>query len=121
MKLNTQKVMLLFAGLFLLSMLSFAMAAKPSELVNGTAEESKNMTYGQCVSAAAEIKNTCFTSVKNTTADCGKNQTDKALKAQCGSDYKKAKSQCKTDFKTTKNECKKIKHNFFQTMRYSVA
>jgi hypothetical protein len=121
MKLNTQKVMLMLAGLFLLSMLSFAMAAKPSELVNSTSEESKNMTYGQCVSTAAEIKNACFTSVKNASADCEKNQTDKALKTQCGSDYKKAKSQCKTDFKNAKKECKRIKHNFFETMRYSVA
>lgn len=81
----------------------------------------KNMTFVQCVSDAAEVKNSCYVIVKDTLATCktdaGSNENAKQALKQCNADYKKNKKQCKTDFKAKKNECKKIKHSFFDSMR----
>lgn len=96
-----------------------ASAAKDTNLTNV-----KNMTYGQCVSDAAIVKNDCYASVKEANKACkadAANQSDSktALKT-CQQDYKKDMKQCKADFKDTKKTtCNKIKHNFFETIRYS--
>jgi len=96
-----------------------ASAAKDAELTNV-----KNMTYGQCVSEAANVKNDCYAFVKDENKACktdAANQSDSktALKT-CQQDYKKEMAQCKADFKDTKKTtCNKIKHNFFDTIRYS--
>lgn len=113
----------LITSLFLMSMLSFGIAANVNEknVTPEVAKEVKNMTYGQCVSAGALVKNDCYSAVKTTADSCNQNATEKVAKAQCNNEYKKAKDQCKTDFKAVKNECKKIKHNFFETVRYSLA
>ena len=60
----------MIAGFVLVTMLALALAAKPAESDNGTdatgtAKEAKNMTYGQCVSEGAKIKNDCYGSVKS--------------------------------------------------------
>jgi hypothetical protein len=73
-------------------------ALKGEVKVKEKSNETKNMTYGQCVMAEAKIKNQCYAS----------SAKDKSLKAQC-----------KTAFKVAKEECKKIKHNFLETVIYS--
>jgi hypothetical protein len=112
----------IIAGIFIASLVLAA------EKENKTASDTgvKNMTYGQCVSAAAAVKNTCYSTVKSTYNDCvtnAKAQTDsKNAVKQCSATYKKDKNTCKQAFKATKkNECATIKHNFFETMRYAFA
>lgn len=56
----------------------------------------KNMTYWQCVSDAAKVKNECYTVAKNAT------------------DAKRGKKDCKTAFKAVKGECNKMKHTYWQ-------
>lgn len=81
-----------------------------------------NMTYGQCVSAGAEIKNTCYEQVKQTSTTCDSTAAkDKAMKKECNSAYKTQKNACKDSFKQYKTSCKQIKHNFLETIRYSFA
>lgn len=80
----------------------------------------KDMTYGQCVSKNAEIKNSCYSSVKSALETCKANAAQDATKKdalnQCSKIYKSDKSQCKTVFKDSKKECAKIKHNFLETI-----
>lgn len=80
----------------------------------------KNMTYGQCVSAGAVIKNTCYGATKETYKTCAadaKNQTESRTAAKvCSTDYKKNMNDCKVSFKSAKKECAKIKHNFLETL-----
>lgn len=89
-------------------------AAKP------VSAETKNMTYGKCVSDGADLKNNCYKTTKDAFSACkttAQNTTDSknGLKA-CGQTYKKNQTQCKSNFKGAKTECKKIKHNFFESM-----
>ncbi|MDO8460360.1 MAG: hypothetical protein Q7S74_04580 [Nanoarchaeota archaeon] len=113
-------VFMLISFVFLVSLFSLVMAAKPemnnSELKAYKAE--KNMTYGSCVSENAKVKNECYVAVKNARASCLLNASDGAV---CKADYKKDLKQCKADFKASKKECKKIKHSFFETTRYTFA
>jgi hypothetical protein len=90
---------------------------------NITENVTKNMTYGQCVSEAAVIKNSCYSTFKDISDSCksiASNQTDKNAKKngskQCLAAYKDSKNQCKTEFKAAKKECAKIKHNFIETI-----
>lgn len=87
----------------------------------------KNMTYGQCVSENAAIKNSCYAAVKDTVKTCKNNVAQNATKKdrkdsskQCKQTYAKEKKQCKATFKASKNECKKIKHNFLETIGSSM-
>ncbi len=90
--------------------------------------EIKNQTYGQCVSEAAKIRSNC-TSYEHTkylgcldAAKVIEKSNDKREGArQCQASYRNEKIECKTTFKTTKAECKKIKHGFFEGMRYAFA
>ena len=90
-----------------------------------SAKAEANQTYGQCVSTNAEVKNTCYANVKSvysTCNDAAKNSSDaKGAKKQCSNAYKQDMAGCKKTFKDAKNECKKIKHNFLETVRYSMA
>ena len=119
---ETKRVLFAFIASFVLVLaLSFVLAAKPDENatdVNETVKEAKNMTYGQCVSQNAVVKNDCYRSVKDAYSSCKNDSTD--VKA-CNKAYKADKAQCKKEFKLAKNECKKIKHNFFETTRYAFA
>ena len=81
----------------------------------------KNMTYGKCVSAGVELKNTCYETSKANLKTCKDTAgEDKAAIKKCSSDYKKEKKDCKASFKSAKNECKKIKHNFLETLGSSM-
>src|SRR3989339_779833 len=63
----------------------------------------------------------------NSTAEREKNQSREMNKnegnetKQCKVDYNKEMKECKSLFKDSKNECKKIKHNFMETIRYSLS
>jgi len=127
MKKTLLMLVLVFA---VIGMLSFAMAQQPEDndtdgKANKSANETaKNMTYGQCVMAAAKVKNTCYADVKNASEACkadAENATDsKNASKDCINTYKQDKKQCKADFKSTKRtECGKIKHNIFQTIGYA--
>jgi hypothetical protein len=130
-----KKTILIAALLLVFGMLalSFAMAEQSSD--NGTgnnddvnesgnpnliAKTPGNGTYGQCVAAAAKLRNECYASMKNISASCSANTT-RAERAKCLADSKKDMASCKADFKSIKGECRKIKHNFFETMRYAFA
>ena len=75
-----------------------------------------NTAFGQCVSEAAVVKNTCYRTVKDTRTTCmadAKNSTDsKTASTTCRNTFKTDLKQCKMDFKSKKTECQKIKHNF---------
>ena len=91
------------------------LAAKPEDAGPANADTGKNMTYGQCVSAAAIVKNTCYATVKQAQTDC--KAAANADAKQCKATYKKDTAECKKTFKATKkNECAKIKHNFLETL-----
>ena len=119
---KTKAIML---GMLLAVALSLAVSgANPN--VDATAagnETTKQMTFGQCVSAGADEKNTCYSAVKATLASCrdsAENQTDsRAASKACKADYKRDKKQCKLDFKAAKKECKKIKHNAWDSVKAS--
>lgn len=105
------------------ALLSFVLAAKSGAIeasdVKANADSSgKNMTFGQCVSERAQIKNDCLSAVKATRATCVANVTDDA---SCRVSYKKDLAQCKSAFKLAKKECGKIKHSAFAGMRYALS
>ena len=117
-------IMAVFFGLFLVGMFSLAFAVVQDEnkvraaktLGDGTGND---MTYGNCVSEKAALKNTCYSTIKDARASCratAQNSTEStpALKV-CRDTFKKDLKQCKMDFKQAKNECKKIKHNFIES------
>jgi hypothetical protein len=75
----------------------------------------KNMTFGQCVSAAAQEKNTCFENAETQRKTCENgNET-----STCKSSYKQMKNECKKEFKTAKKECGKIKHSAWDGFKAS--
>ncbi len=120
-----KKTIFLIAFAFVLIFaFSFAVSAdKDNETgkANVTAIVEKNMTYGQCVSENAKIKNDCYVSVKDVLASCKVNATNVQIK-QCNMDYKKDLAQCKAIFKSAKKaECGKIKANWFTKARYAFA
>lgn len=111
---------ILILGLVFLAVLTVVFAAQDDEKqARGLDDnnQTKNMTFGTCVSEAAVIKNTCYADVKetrNTCKEAAKNQTDvRAITKTCDQTYKQEKTRCKQDFKAAKKECGKIKHNFF--------
>jgi hypothetical protein len=126
MEITKKEVLVLAIVLVFASFLVFASAAEQGKNRTGNETDKettgvKNMTYGQCVSEAAKVKNTCYSGIKTIYQQCkdnAKNQTDsKTASKQCNADYKKSMAQCKSDFKgTKKQECAKIKHNFLETM-----
>lgn len=119
---KTIQIIVILVSLFLIAGFSASAKTDPADTENTTSE--KEMTFGQCVSDAAGIKNGCYGTVKTTLADCKTNaetQTEpKPILKACKADYKKDKKQCKMDFKSAKKECNKIKHNFVDSMRASL-
>ena len=116
---------ILIIGLLVLAIAGIVSAANENKTVDSKKNETaKNMTYGQCVSEGASIKNTCYSDVKAVKDSCmnvAKNQTDvKTASQACNNNYKQEKKQCKAEFKKAKNECKKIKHNFLETIGSSM-
>jgi len=123
-----KEVKLMFMlGLIVLSL--FLVSAQERGRTIGAFDEGNpevtNQTYGQCVSAAAKIKNGCYDQVNTNYQNClddVSNLTDDKKNAlmTCLTTYKQSKTACKTDFKAVKNgQCKRIKHNFFETARYA--
>lgn len=110
---------LLIATLFLIIAVSLVFAA--NEKTTNTSEKAeKNMTYGNCVSDGAQLKNTCYKLAKDTQSACKTQAANSTIAKDavktCRTEYKKSMNQCKNDFKSAKNECKKIKHNFLETI-----
>jgi hypothetical protein len=83
------------------------------------------MTYGQCVVAGVELKNTCYDTIKQAKENCtinAGNASDKTAKKQCKADYNKSMKQCKADFKSAKKDCvQKTKPKLWEKIRYSFA
>ena len=116
----TKGVILLAIGMILI--VGFSLAIAQEDTNNESAKPVKNMTYGQCVSAGAVIKNSCYNETKTTRLGCmalANSQNDSAIAKQertkCKQAYKTAKKECKKAFKAAKQECKKIKHNFIES------
>lgn len=111
---------------FILILSTLIISAKDNvsemETNNDNSTQAKNMTYGQCVVEAVQIKNLCYESVKQTKQDCINNSVKNSTKIKkCKTDIKKSTKQCKTEFKTAKKECvQKTKPRFFERMRYSL-
>jgi hypothetical protein len=127
------KILIFCLFVFAMAMVVFAVkpddaglqAATAGQGANAeTATAAKNMTFGQCVSEAAVVKNTCYAGVKTTDTTCkgavnqsAEKQAMKQALKDCKAAYKANKKQCKVDFKATKkNECGIIKHNFLESI-----
>lgn len=91
-------------------------ATLPAEI-----EPPKNWTFGQCVKEGVRMRQDCYKNCSDRQKTCAGAGTGKEAKKQCKANYKSEKGLCKTTFKAAKLECKKIKHNFFETLRYSTA
>jgi len=119
METNRGVLFVFAASILLVSMFSFVLAVPNENATNASAadKEAKNMTYGQCVSQNAVIKNDCFVLMKSIYSSCKNNTTDRKI---CSRDFKTDLAQCKKGFKSAKSGCGKIKHNFFETARYSL-
>jgi hypothetical protein len=84
---------------------TFAFAANDAAK-EGTNNTTKNMTYGQCVSQAASLKNDGFAAAKDARTACKEQAADdKAKTKTCDADYKKAKADVKKGFKDAKKTC----------------
>lgn len=121
---NKLVLSVLFLGVFVVLFASAVFAQNNNNSPNAPrAEPVKNMTYGQCVSAAAELKNNCFETVKQTRVSCVESAGNETVKKkQCNSDYKKELTQCKVDFKAIKKDCiQKTKPSMWARMRYGFA
>jgi len=114
---------ILLLGVFVIGLLSITLVAAPDEDTGAKQAKTRtegNMTFGQCVSEKAVVKNTCYQTVKDARSACkatAQNETEPrpALK-NCSDTFKKDLKQCKMDFKTEKKECGKIKHNAFESV-----
>lgn len=119
------KINILIGVIFVMLVSAIVYAEKAEDATQATDKSiSKNMTYGNCVSQNADIKNTCYASVKDALATCKAQAPQDAAKKdavkQCSQTYKKDKKQCKVAFKDSKKECAKIKHNFLETLGSSL-
>lgn len=117
---------LIFMSIFILIAATGIIYAEDEATANTENQDVEKITYGQCVSEKAEIKNTCYESIKNTLETCKNQVTDdkKAKKdatKECKKTYKTEKKQCKDAFKKSKkDECSLIKHNFLETIGSSL-
>ena len=118
------KSMILLAAIGIMLIVGFSLVIAQGDKNNESAKPVKNMTYGQCVSAGAVLKNSCYNETKNVRSGCmaqSKLQNDSAIaksaRAQCNADYKTAKKECKRAFKSAMQECRKIKHNFIESVQ----
>ncbi len=115
---------LLFIFIISLAPIADAQRGRQIEAFDEGVNAGQNVTFGQCVSGAASIKNTCFATAMTKYNSClatAKALTEgkKAAGKTCLNDYKNEKSLCKTAFKSAKKECRKIKHGFFEGLRYA--
>ncbi|MGV8172063.1 MAG: hypothetical protein ACP5OA_05205 [Candidatus Woesearchaeota archaeon] len=120
-----KKLSILLLGVFVIGLISMTVVTAPDEDTATGGKQAKtetegNITFGQCVSEKAVVKNTCYQTVKDARSTCratAQNETEPkpALKS-CSDTFKKDLKQCKMDFKTAKKECGKIKHNAFESV-----
>jgi hypothetical protein len=120
---NKTSIVVLMACLCLAGVFSVVIAASDNQgqqqQTNQTGQGlgSMNKTFMECVSDAAEVKNTCYSTTKETYASCKESSQNKQDTAKCKTDYKKSMKDCKAAFKAKRNECKVLKHNFFDSIR----
>ncbi len=113
---------IMFGFVFILAFCGAIYAANEKNAMESfdDTQQEKNMTYGQCVSENAVIKNSCYSNVKEALNNCKLQAEQESSKKDavksCKQTYKKDKKECKNIFKASKNECKKIKHNFLETL-----
>jgi 1,2-phenylacetyl-CoA epoxidase catalytic subunit len=83
-------------------------------IVSAASTQAIKDSYGQCVSQNAVLKNTCFSTTKQTLATCKasvpQDDTKKAALKECRTTYKTQKKQCKTSFKSSKGVCKQARN-----------
>jgi len=119
------KKILIVAGLFAIVVFAGLVAAQGNSNNSNNSRNGgvSNMTYGQCVVAGVEIKNTCYETALNARESCvAEAGNSTSVVNQCRTDYKQDKKQCKTDFKAAKRECIRItKPGMWERMRYSLA
>jgi hypothetical protein len=113
----------LFAILFVTLMIAIVMAENDSNTGNNSYTNNSNkMTFGKCVSEAAQIRQGCYGLEKNISKQCVNiaNLTkDENKERQCFSDYKESKKNCRSIFKEAKINCIQIyKPNFWERMQY---
>lgn len=114
----------LFAILLVTLMVTIVMAENDSNIGNNSyINNSNKMTFGKCVSDAAQIRQGCYEIEKSISKQCVNiaNLTkDKNKETQCFSDYKESKKNCKSIFKEAKVTCIQIyKPNFWEKMQYA--
>jgi len=124
----------IFVALFLIVLLAGVVFADSDNDTNEKRDSEKenvmtvkNFTFGQCVSENAKLKNVCFKSSKDVLKTCKTdskaNSADRKAKKNtvklCEQTYKEGLVQCKFTFKESKNECEKIRHGFFEGLKYS--
>lgn len=136
-------IAVLIAGVFLMAMLSFAIAANEREnetgkgfgsLVKNITNETErheavqalknatNVTFGECISEAAKQRNSCYAASEDARKNCTDvASTDKAAKKQCQAANKEGRNSCKTLFKSSKDECKSIRHNAWDSIKAAFA
>lgn len=93
---------------------------KKNETQGGIGLGVVNKTFLQCVSDAAAVKNTCFSTSKDTYSNCRQtalNASDRQGAQKCLSDYKKVSKDCKSEFKAQRIKCHELKHNWFESLR----
>lgn len=126
---------LIVISLILVISLSFLVFAEPNQSQNrdrnfsidgsiqNNSNNVKNMTFGQCVSDAAKLRNDCYAQGKQTLKNCtqASKQTKNKLEAKaCQSSGKNASKVCQQTFKDSKQTCiQETKPGFWQRMRYS--
>jgi hypothetical protein len=120
-----KKYMTTLICVFFIALMALVAYAKQEEtgaqptIASAIKNSEKNMTFGNCVSEAAGIKNTCYAAVKDAYTSCKNTPADKPVLKECKATYKKDMKQCKTDFKAGKKECGKIKHSFMDSIKTS--
>lgn len=117
-------IMPIMLGIFLVLSIGFVLAEKPADAGSApdNANVTKNMTFGQCVTEAAKIKNTCFGNALTNRENCANNSDNPAKTKQCRNDYKKEKKQCKAEFKSAKKTCiQKTKPKLWEKIRYGLS
>lgn len=76
------------------------------------AEKNKNMTFLQCVSDSAKIKNDCYGQAKEIAKNCSSKKAGE--KIACQKLSKDSVDSCKSSFKTAKDSCNQIKHSWWE-------
>ncbi|MFA5953432.1 MAG: hypothetical protein WC812_02470 [Candidatus Pacearchaeota archaeon] len=111
-----KELIILFVAMsFIVLVSATVMAEDDSDFENS----SKNMTFGNCVAQASQVRQECYQDNKNILEQCNASNLDKDrnVSKQCSSDYKETKKNCKINFKESKTSCiQTYKPNFWERM-----